>query len=68
MDEVKAIQMPKNPESNILFVASNCSLTNNRNKYVKIINKLIGVVSMGGCLRNTPWPKCEGRACNKTLN
>ena len=65
MDEVKAIQMPKNPGSNISFVASNCSPTNNRNKYVKIIDKLIGVVSMGGCLRNTPWPKCEGRACTK---
>ena len=65
MDEMKAVEMPENPQPKVTFVARNCKAMNNRMDYVKAIDKLIGVVAMSSCYHNTPWPQCEGRECTK---
>ena len=65
MDEMKAVEMPENPQPKVTFVARNCNPMNNRMDYVKAIDKLIGVVAMSSCYHNTPWPQCEGRECTK---
>ena len=65
MDEIKTVEMPKNPGLKATFVARNCNPMNNRMAYVRAIDKLIGVVAMSSCYHNTPWPKCSGRECTK---
>jgi hypothetical protein len=65
---VKAIQKPYvslrtrqegarfKPTARVLWVASNCKAKNNRHNYVQELMKHIPVDSIGGCMRNAPWP------------
>ena len=65
MDELKEVQLPKDPISKATFVARNCYPKNNRNKYVEEIDSVIGVVAPSICFHNTEWPKCGERDCSK---
>ena len=65
MDEMRQIQLPKDPIPKVTFVARNCLPMNNRNEYVQVIDSVIGVVAPGNCFHNTEWPKCGERDCSK---
>ena len=65
MDELKQIQLPKDPIPKATFVARNCRPMNNRNEYVQEIDSVIGVVAPSICFHNTEWPKCGERNCSK---
>ena len=61
MDEVKKVQLPKDPIPKVSFVARNCWSSN----YVKVIYSFIGVVALSICFHNTEWPKCGENDCSK---
>ena len=65
MDEMKNIQLPKDPIPKVTFVARNCHPMNNRNTYIIEIDSVIGVVAPSICFHNTEWPKCGERDCSK---
>ena len=65
MDELKQVQLPKDPIPKATYVARNCMTVNNRNTYVEEIDSVIGVVAPGSCFHNTEWPKCDERDCSK---
>ena len=65
MHEVKLSEKSKQAKPKASFVARNCQPMNNRNDFVKAIDGVIGVASLGECLHNTDWPKCGERPCTK---
>ena len=65
MDEVKLKEIQTQAQPKASFVARNCNPMNNRNDYVKAIDEVIGVASLGDCLHNTDWPQCDERPCTK---
>ena len=65
MDEMKRIQLPKDPIPKATFVARNCLPKSKRNEYVQVIDSVIGVVAPSNCFHNTEWPKCGERDCSK---
>ena len=65
MDEMKKVQLPKDPVPKATFVARNCWPMNNRNTYVTEIDSVIGVVAPSNCFHNTEWPKCGERECSE---
>ena len=65
MDELKQIQLPKDPIPKATFVARNCWPMNERNEYVQEIDSVIGVVAPSSCFHNTGWLKCGERDCSK---
>ena len=65
MHEVKLVEKSKQAKPKASFVNWNCGPMNNRNDFVKAIDGVIGVASLGECLHNTDWPKCGERPCTK---
>ncbi len=46
----------KSREKAVLFVASNCDSTNQREQLVKMLQKFVRVDSVSSCLNNKKWP------------
>ena len=65
MDSVKKVEKPNDAKPHATFVARNCNPMNNRNEYVKAIDKVIGVFAPSTCFHNMEWPQCKGRVCTK---
>ena len=65
MDALKNVEEPRDAKPHATFVARNCKPSNERNEYVKAIDKVIGVFAPSNCFKNMDWPQCGDRECTK---